>query len=671
LPPLEIPPVSADLSAADALTYAAVELFVERAASSAARFELCDTDAPVVAGICHKLDGIALAIELAAGRVDVFGLLGVAVRLDDRVRLLTHGRRTALPRHQTLGATLDWSYDVLPEFEQTVLRRLAVFAGSFTIDAAEAVAADDLIDITEVVASLVSKSLLSADVRTATGLYRLLDTTRAYASKKLAESGEFDQSARRHATYIRNQLERVSVGAETSSTGKCPLPESAHIDEVRIAIDWAFSSGGDVAIGVGLAAAAGPAFLAMSLLTECHRWSERAILALDDTTRASREEMHLQATLGMSLMFTRGESDAVRVALNKSLTIAEQIGDARTQLRLLGTLHMFYGRIGDFNTALHYARRGSAVSRTIADPAALMVGHRLLGIALHHGGDLGGARVELEAALQYRPNRQRTGTTYLGFDGSILVGTGLARTLWLQGHPAQAVECARQAVKDAASTDHPLTLSMTLIWAVSLFLWTGDLQSAEEHTERLISCAESYSLAPYLAAGRGFKGQLAIRRGDAEGGLANLRGCLEDLHAARYELLTTLFKISLVQGLAAISRFTEGIALIDETIRSVEANGDLCYMPELLRVKGRILLSMPHPPGGEAELCFRQSLEWSRRQTSRAWELRTAVDLAALLAAQGRPESARTLLLPVFGQFAEGSETVDLLAAEHLLVALG
>jgi predicted ATPase/DNA-binding winged helix-turn-helix (wHTH) protein len=666
LPPLEIPPVSADLSAADALTYAAVELFVERAASSVDRFELSDTDAPVVARICHKLDGIALAIELAAGRVDVFGLLGVAARLDDRIRLLTHGRRTALQRHQTLGAALDWSYDVLPGPEQTVLRRLAVFAGGFTIDAADAVAADDLIDITEVVASLVSKSLLSADVRTATGLYRLLDTTRAYASKKLVESGEFDQAAGRHAKYIRNQLDTAK-----SSTARRLSTEAAPIDEVRLAIDWAFSPGGDVEAGIALTVAAAPAFLAMSLFTECHRWAERAILALDAATRAGNEEMHLQAALGLSLMFTRGGSEGARLAFNKSLAIAEERGDTPTQLRVLSMLHMFHGRIGDPRTALQYARRCSAVSKTIADPAALTLGHSLLGMSLHFTGDLSGARMELEAALRYGPGTRQTSTAYLGFNGHILVGGALARTLWLQGHPAQAVERAHQTVKDAASTDHPVTLSIALIWAITVLLWSGDLRSAEEHIDWFVSRAEAHSLAPYLAIGRGFKGELAIRRGDAKSGVEALRGCLEDLHAARHELLITPFNISLVQGLSAIGRFAEGTTLIDETIILVEAQGDFCYMPELLRVKGNLLLATPRPMDSDAKMCFTQSLEWSQRQAALAWELRTAVDLAALLAAQGQLENARALLLPVFMQFMEGSETADLKAAERLLATLG
>jgi hypothetical protein len=216
-----------------------------------------------------------------------------------------------------------------------------------------------------------------------------------------------------------------------------------------------------------------------------------------------------------------------------------------------------------------------------------------------------------------------------------------------------------------------LTLAIALIWGISVFLWTGDLQNAEEHIDWLIARSESHSLAPYLAVGRGFKGEVAMRRGDAQGGVESLQGCLEKLHSMPYELLTTPLSISLVQGLAATDRFDEGNTLIDATIRLVEANGDTCYMPELLRVKGDLLLAMQQPSVGDAEMCFMQSLELSRRQSARAWELRTATDLAALLAGQGRSERARTLLEPIFEQFVEGSDTADLKAAERLLATLG
>jgi len=357
--------------------------------------------------------------------------------------------------------------------------------------------------------------------------------------------------------------------------------------------------------------------------------------------------------------------------LNRSLAIAEERGDAPHQLQLLSLLHMFHHRIGDFKAALHYAKRSAAVSETVAIPAAGALAHSLVGSSLHHIGDLAGARVELEAALRRGPGYQRTSAIYLDFEHYNYAGVALARTLWLQGHPAQAVERARRSVKDSASMGHPVPLSRTLVWAVSVFLWAGDLESADEHADWLISHAESHSLGPYLAVGRGYKGALAIHRGDAEGGVERLQSCLEVLHAARYELLTTAFNISLAQGLAAISRFAEGITLIDETIRQVEANGDFSYMPELLRVKGSILFSMPEPSYDDAEACLMQSLELSRRQGARAWELRTATDLASLLAGRGRSESARGFLQPVFEQFVEGSDTADLKAAERVLATLG
>jgi predicted ATPase len=210
-----------------------------------------------------------------------------------------------------------------------------------------------------------------------------------------------------------------------------------------------------------------------------------------------------------------------------------------------------------------------------------------------------------------------------------------------------------------------------LAWAASVFLWTGDLRNAEKHIDSCISHAESHSLGPLAAVGQARKAELAIRRGDARDGVESLQASLERMHAVRYELLSTEFNISLVQGLAAIGRVTEGITLVDETIRQVETNGDVSYMPELLRVKGSVLLLMPEPSYDDAEACLMQSLELSRRQGARAWELRTAIDLAALLAGRGRSESARELLQPVFEQFVEGSDTADLKAAERLLATLG
>jgi len=286
-------------------------------------------------------------------------------------------------------------------------------------------------------------------------------------------------------------------------------------------------------------------------------------------------------------------------------------------------------------------------------------------------GDHGGARAALEAALQCWSNLPGTSDVYLGFDHHILVSIGLARTLWLQGHPAQAVERMRQTIRDAERRDNPVSsLGYALFWAPELFLWTGDLQNAEEYADRLSAHSETHFLSHYLAVGRGYKGALAILRGDASGGIENLKGCLEQLHAVRYEMLNTEFKLALAQGLVAMGQSDEALTLVDEAIGMVEENGDLLYMPEALRVKGNVLLSLPQRRTDDAEMCFTQSLDWSRRQGARSWELRTAIDLAALWVAQGQRDRARAVLQPIFGQFVEGLDTADLQAAEHLLAAL-
>lgn len=674
LEPLACPPDDPAVTAAFVKTFPAAKLFLERAAAAGARLDLSDADAAIVAGICRRLGGVALAIELAAGRVAAYGLRQTAALLDRRLTLLWPGQRTAPPRQRTLQATLDWSYGLLSELERTVLRRLAVFVGAFTIEAAAEVVTSTAVDrdlVFATIDSLVAKSIVAVRPVGAMMRYRLLDTTRAYALRIRADDGEVADLASRHAVYFRRWLEQAGDRWPRLSNAAERALHLAGVNNVRAALEWCFGPNGDTRIGVELATAAAPVFLSMSLLPEGQRWSERAISTLDETARGGLGEMHLQVALGVSLMFTRGGSHAAREALDRSFTIAKECGDASDQLQVLGPLNMYYLRAGDFRTALQCAMRCAAMVDIEEDSAAAALAYSILGVSLHLKGDLRDARVALEAALRKGSRERQTTTVYLGFEGRILAGAILARNLWLQGHPAQAVERACRTVEDAACMNHPLTLSIALIWAISVLLWTGDFRGAEEYTDRVISWAESHSLAPYVLVGRGFRGELAIRRGDPGNGVASLRSCLQELHALPYELLTTAFNIALAQGLAATGQFAEGVALIDNTMRAVEANGDHCYTPELLRVKGELFLAGAEPQVGDAELCLMQSLEVSRRQGARAWELRTATDLAIILAAQGRREHARALLFPVSEQFLEGFGTADLNRAEGLLTSLG
>ena len=375
---LACPPDDTGITAAVAQTFAAPKLFVERAAASGAHLDLSDAEAAIVVGICRKLDGVALAIELAARRVEAYGLQQTAALLDQRLTLLWVGPRTAPPRQKTLQATLDWSYGLLSEQERVVLRRLAVFVGQFTLDAALAVVTSATVDqpvVLGAIDSLVAKSMVATRPIGAMMRYRLLDTTRAYALEMSIDDAEFADLAVRHSTYYRRWLEQAGTEWPTFSNGAQRAPHFAGLNNVRAALEWCFGANGNVEIGVGLAAAAVPIFLTMSLLPECHRWSQRAILALDESTRGGGEEMHLQAGLGVSSMQMHGENDAARVGLEPRPRDRRAARRRAQPGGLLGLLHMFHFRGGDFKIALHYAKRCRTIAGTVEDPAVMALAH--------------------------------------------------------------------------------------------------------------------------------------------------------------------------------------------------------------------------------------------------------------------------------------------------------
>jgi predicted ATPase/DNA-binding winged helix-turn-helix (wHTH) protein len=452
--PLAFPAEDVELTGASAQSFPAVQLFLERAAAAGARLNLDDPSYAIVAGICRKLDGLALPIELAAGRVGIYGLQQTAELLEERLSLRWAGQRTAPPRQQTLKATLDWSYGLLTEAEQCVLRHLTVFAGHFSLEAARAVLTSSSLDEESVLSaldSLANKSMVATNEGGTTIRFRLLDTTRAYAREDSLGEDELSELYARHATYYRKWLEQTAIEWPTLTSAAERALRQADLANVRSALEWCFSDDGQTEIGIKLASAAVQVFWVMSLLSESHSWAERALMAMDDAMRESGEEMHLQAALGMSFMFARGEHGPALSALTRSLEIAERRCDAKHQLQLLVPMSAFYTRLPDFGTALKYAKSGIAIAESVGDVGALAVARTLLGIALHFMGDLNAARTELEAALKHGNGHPQTSTLYLGSGQQIWAGIALSRTLWFQGRPARALELARQTIQEAAN----------------------------------------------------------------------------------------------------------------------------------------------------------------------------------------------------------------------------
>jgi predicted ATPase/DNA-binding winged helix-turn-helix (wHTH) protein len=665
---LGCPPDDPEITAKAVLSFPATQLFMERAAASGVSLDIGDADARIVASICRKLDGVALAVELAARRVETCGLSQTAELLDQRLTLVWLGSRTAPPRQKTLQATLDWSFELLTEPERLVLRRLVIFVGHFTLDAALEVIASPALDRSMVfgaIDSLVAKSMVVAQPIGAMMRYRLLDTTRAYALQFLTEDAERAELAARHAAYYRRWLEQFGADWPTLSTGTERAPHFAALNNVRAALEWCFGAKGNIDVGVGLAAAATPVFLVMSLLPECHRWSQRALLESDDTIRGGSEEMHLQVGLGISSMYTMGSSEQSHAALTRGLELAEKFHDPVEQFRIIGQLHSFYRRAGDFDRMLAVAQRGEAVAKGMADPIGINAAHSLLGLSHHLIGNQVEARAHLEAALAPTPAFSSMQARRFGFHYE-RPQINLARTLWLLGYPDQAVQLVRKTVDGFAAIE-PVTIPIALLWGGCVFRWSGDLASAKECIDRLILEAERHALTPFQAIGYGLKGQVLIQLGEIATGVELLCGSLATLSAERYELYATELNGALAQGFAMMGRFDQALLRIDKTIAQLKRHGEL-FMPELQRIRGEILEKIADERG--AEEAFRRSIELADQQSALSWRLRASMSLAQLQFRQGRREEARDALSETYARFSEGFNTADLKSAERLLATL-
>jgi predicted ATPase/DNA-binding winged helix-turn-helix (wHTH) protein len=670
LAPLESPVGNSDLTVAQAMTFPAVQLFLERATASGTQIGLNHDDVTVVADICRSLDGLPLAIELVAGRVNAYGFRGIAKLLNHRLRLQWRGRRAALPRHQTLNAMLDWSYGLLSDIEKLILRRLSIFVGTFSLAAAEDIAADVEyleIEVSEILAFLIEKSLVATTIGAKGVTYRLLETTRAYALEKLRQSGELDLVAKIHANHFSQVLGLIDTGSPTFRDRESSFKISAYLGNVRAALKWCFSGQGQTSIGVILAAAAAPLFIEASLLSECLQWTREAVSALADTDRETSIEMTLQEALATSLMFTRGNGEDVRIAITRGLKLAETLGDHPYQLRFRAGLMILSTRIGDYRTALHISEESKALALCLEDPSGTIMADWMLGFVQHLSGDQNNSRVNCESGLARAAVFPKIRLTIFGYDNRILAVVALARGLWLRGFPEQALRAAHRALDEGANADRPTTRCMSMVYTTSVFLWCGNYTKAQEIIEMLVAHAERHSLRPYQAVGLGLKGELLVRRGEASAGIAPLYSALKILGEEKHNIQVTSLRIALAEGLTALGQYDAALVTIDKAVEQAEYGGNSFDMPEILRIKGNLLAAMLQSNIEKAEACLINSLHRAQTQTDLSWELRTAMSLARLMTRQGRLDHARSLLTEVYARFTEGFATNDLQEARKEL----
>jgi predicted ATPase len=433
---LDVPHTIAELTPAAVINFGAVALFVDRALLVDKSFALTDDTAPIVADICRRLDGIPLAIELAAARVKVLSVPHLAERLNERFKILTGGSRDALPRQKTLSALLDWSYDLLSPQEQLLFARLGIFAGGFSLDAAtNACTGDGLdeIDILDLLGSLTDKSLVVADTSGERERYRLLESTAAYALEKLSTSGERDALSRRHAEYFREQALAADEHYGTGSVFAWLAGVELELDNDRAALAWALTQGNDAALGGAIAGALGRLWNNAGLAVEGRYWIE---LALERVSEAEQPGIaaRLWLTLG-DLSFGRRKHDAAARAMQLYASVGEARGTARAQHALAFALL----QMGRFDEAAATNEQSLVAARSCGD-AWIAASCLTQQAGFMRRNDVGAARELFAQALAANKALQNELAT------ATVLGN-LAELEFADGHPELALRAANEALE--------------------------------------------------------------------------------------------------------------------------------------------------------------------------------------------------------------------------------
>ncbi|NWD46261.1 ATP-binding protein [Pseudomonas yamanorum] len=631
LAPLLVPDEDLNLSAEQAMAWSGIALFIERVKALDPGFVFKDTDVAAASAICRKLDSNALAIEIAAARVRTFGIQDLVGLLDGSFRLQMTGRRTALARHRSLSATLDWTYSMLTGDEQAMLRQLAVFTGSFTLDAVKAMTASSALDARNalpLLESLMDKSLLIAGESQLLKRYRLLETTRAYALEKLNEHGEADATRQRHARYALEVLQEAGQTLDSLSPEIWVGLYGPEINTVRAALEWAFSASGDLPTGIELTLGGVPLWLRLSLVSECRTWVDKGLAIADTTPLPLRQRMLLQTALASVLMLTYGTGGPMREAWRQVREDARDLGDAEHKLRALWGLWSDRCGCNQYAEALELAERYISLSHSGNQQ---LLGKRMRAVALFHMGDLAGARQNIDEALG-SPSAPRSHIIDVHFDQRIAARCLKAKVQLLEGDVDPALRLIGSCVDEAITLDHPATLWYTLcLGAIPLALLASNLPKVRYYLGLLQGSTTQQDLHIWRQFRLCFESILLIRQGSPEEGVPLLGEALHHLSGQGDSQLYSLLRCEYALGLARLGLEKLALEVLEDTLQLALGRHEHWFVPQMLRIKAQLILRQAqYGSVDKAKVLLRQAWVDAQLAGAHFWRAQIASDLARL-----------------------------------------
>lgn len=678
----------------------AVQLFFSRARAIDPLFPSHEGIHALVHTICQRLDGLPLAIELAAARATILGVEALAARLDDRFRVLTGGTHFALPRHQTLSATFDWSHALLTEAERVTLRRLSVFASGFTMPAAVAIAADDSMDeyaVSSAVNSLVEKSLIVRPGCDRTAAYRLLETTRAYALEKLEHNGEQRRVRANHASYLASLLEDVldapfvQRGSDTWERDTRDM--RGWLCDLRAAMNWALSSQSDDAIAEALSLRFVRLLFELSLLDECVFWARRAIDALmrlpdADSPRVRRVGMHLQAALAAAQVYLQGPNPKTRAMWSDVLSSAIALEDPALEARALWGLWNAWQFAGEARSAVAFAKRFTALSAPVsdivrgqcmADPTDDTLGHRLMGIALHYAGDQQGAYAALQRFVPLSRNVRFSMPLGRSIDQYVVGNATLARVLWIRGQCDEAVELAARCALEACADEHAVVACYVLVEAsIPVALLSGDRARAADAIDRLTEISDHAGLTVAQACRRVFRAYLMSFDDVSAEQMREFFDALASLDALGFGAPAAMLVAQYALCLGRAGRYDDAIKATMQALKRCEEAGDLWFVSELYRVRAELLIGESHSSTepamtaivADVEHALVTALDIAIRQGAVSLQLRAATSLARFWTGRGHVMRAIAVLDAAMSLFVSGENAPDYQEAVRVLASI-